>query len=109
MNIPLKRLKLILKAVSDDACVKILLEVKKSDIYSDALAQKLKLPKSTIWKKLKELESAGIVESYITTAHVGRRVKMYKFKDVVLRFKMLSDLLRCLGEEYSQIKESNAG
>jgi predicted transcriptional regulator len=109
MSIPLDKLKLILKLVSDNACVKILLEVKKSDLYSDALAQKLKLPKSTMWKKLKELESAGIVESYITTGRVGRRVRMYKFKDISLRFRTLSDLLSCLEQEYSQIKKSGCG
>lgn len=95
MSLPLRKLKLVLRLLADDVCIKMLLEIKKSDIYSDALAKKLKLPKSTIWKKLRELESAGIVESYITTASVGRRVRMYKFKDLILRFKMLSDLLRC--------------
>lgn len=107
MSIPIRKLRLILRLLSDDVCVKMLLEVKKSDIYSDALAQKLKLPKSTIWKKLKELENAGVVESYITTASIGRRVKMYKFKDVMLQIRTLSDLLRCLKEEHQQIKENN--
>jgi predicted transcriptional regulator len=99
MSVPFRKLKLILKLLADDICVKMLLEIKKSDIYSDALAKKLKIPKSTIWKKLRELENAGIVESYLTTASVGRRVRMYKFKDLTLRFKMLSDLLRCLEEK----------
>ncbi|MEM2505998.1 MAG: winged helix-turn-helix domain-containing protein [Nitrososphaeria archaeon] len=103
MRIPSRKLKLILRLLADDVCVNMLLEIKKSDIYSDALAKKLKLPKSTIWKKLRELESAGVIESYITTASVGRRVRMYKFKDLILRFKMLSDILRCLEEEIQQL------
>jgi len=89
-----EKLRLILKLVADELCAKILLEIKKSDIYSDALSEKLGIPKSTTWKKLNELEKAGIVETYFITAEVGRRVKMYRFKEQEINFTTVSDLLR---------------
>ena len=89
-----EKLKSVLKLIADDLCVRILLEIKRSDIYSDALSEKLGIPKSTVWKKLNELEKAGVVESYFTTATVGRRVKMYRFKDREIGFKSVSDILR---------------
>ena len=52
-----------------------------------------------MWKKLKELEEAGIVESYFAKAKVGRRVKMYKFKDRRLGLLSVSEFLRKIKEE----------
>lgn len=99
MQISAEKIKKFLKLIGDDLCVKILLEIEKSDIYSDALAEKLGMPKSTVWTKINELEETGIIESYSSTAEVGKRVKMYRFKNQTVDFKTVSDILRIFEKE----------
>jgi len=96
MQISPEKLKMMLRLIADDSCFKILSEVQKSETYSDALSEKLNIPRSTVWKKLNQLKEAGILESYSATAEVGRRVMMYRFRDVELNFKSISDILRYL-------------
>ena len=94
-----KKLKLLLKLIADNSCVKILLEIKRSDTYSAALSRKLGMPKSTVWKKLDELQKVDIIESYLITAKVGRRVRMYRFKDLKIDLKFVSDILKLFEQE----------
>jgi len=101
MQLSPTKLKLLLKLIADNSCVKILLEIKKSDTYSAALSRKLGMPKSTVWNKLDKLQKVDIIEPYLITAEVGRRVKMYKFKDQIIDLKSISDILRCFEDKIS--------
>lgn len=101
MDASTKNLRLILRLITDDLCLRILLELQKSDLYSDELSRKLEMPKSTVWGKLKELEKAGIVDSYTAVAEIGKQVKTYKFRNLRLNLESISDFLRRVKNRFS--------
>jgi len=85
----------VLNIISDKFIIAILKQLRKRDSYANDIADNIDMAKSTVWNGLKKLENLGLVESYYTTK-MGRRVKMYKFKEYQFPFTTLSELLESM-------------
>ena len=83
----------IFKSLSDRLSLLILHQILDEDKYPMQISENLKKPNSTITKKLKELEVAGLVTWYHKTGTTDRRVKMYRFKNVEFTFGSVKDII----------------
>ena len=83
----------VLERISDKHTIAILEQLRQRDNYANDLAEVLDMAKSTVWDRLKKLEKLDLIESYYTIGNMGRRVKMYKFKEYQFPFITLSQFL----------------
>jgi len=83
----------VFECLSDKLNLLILNEILNEDKYPRQISEDLNKPNSTINKKLKELESAGLVSSYYKTGSTNRRVRMFHFEDVEFPFGSVRDYI----------------
>ena len=86
----------LLKLMADEIGNKILLLLMDFESYSDEISRNIGVPRSTVAKKTKEMEEAGLLVSYETIADSGRKVKVFKFKDYQLEFNSVSEFLELI-------------